>query len=143
MSSDSSKFWGYFFIFLSVAVAIVCGFIVLKIYKLGIICAGVASGFFLAMLLNLMFLFKIESNPSSLIINSTIVYLGVLGGIIAYEFEDHIVIISTAFIGSYTFVRALSVPIGHFPNEFQFSQNIKNGSLKFSWTVKYKIDYFK
>lgn len=70
-----------------------------------------------------------------LILNSVIIYLGILGGIIAYEYEDHIVIISTAFIGSYTFIRALSIPIGHFPNEFQFSQNIKNGSLKFSWTV--------
>jgi hypothetical protein len=64
ISSDSSKFWGYFFIFLSVLIGIICGVIVQQIYKLGIVCAGVASGFFLSILLNLMFLFRIESNPS-------------------------------------------------------------------------------
>ena len=65
ISADSSKFWGYFLIFVSVIIGVICGIIVKQIYKLGIICAGLASGFFLSFLLNFLFLYQIESSPSS------------------------------------------------------------------------------
>lgn len=70
ISVDTSKFWGYLLIFISVIIGIFCAYIVKKIYKLGIICAGLASGFFMSFLLNFLFLFRIESNPSSVLLTS-------------------------------------------------------------------------
>lgn len=47
-----------------------------------------------------------------------------LGAILAYEFKDHIIILTTSLIGSYLTVRSISLLLGGFPNEFELNKNI-------------------
>lgn len=57
----------------------------------------------------------------------------IIGAALANKFKDDIVIISTALIGSYAFVRGLSLLIGGFPNEFTLYQEIQDGTATYSY----------
>ena len=50
-------------------------------------------------------------------------------GVVAFWKFRLFLIFSTSFIGSYAFIRGISIFIGGFPNEFTIIQEIKNHSL--------------
>jgi len=79
---------------------------------------GAAGGFFLCVMMNYLVFWRIQSQPSWLFFYNMLLFFTVLGAIMAYEFKDHIIIVSTSFIGSYITVRSLSLIFGGFPNEF-------------------------
>jgi hypothetical protein len=66
---------------------------------------------------------------NKLFFDNFIVVFTILGAVLGYEFKDHIVILSTSFIGSYLTVRSLSIIFGGFPNEFEINTRIKNRSI--------------
>jgi len=71
-------------------------------------------------------------------VTEVVLYVGmglcaVICGVLGFILFDHIVIISTAVIGSYLFIRGISVFGGGFPNEFVIYQMIKSG-IGFTYT---------
>lgn len=50
--------------------------------------------------------------------------------LVAIKVEKTVVILLTAFIGSYAFIRGISLYAGHFPSETQFHEEIANGDLQ-------------
>lgn len=78
VSPSTAKFWGYFLIVVSVFIGLLVGYIVKKIYKIGLVSAGVAAGFFVSLLLNVLVLWRLESNPSSvkILFNLNNIFLG-------------------------------------------------------------------
>lgn len=54
--------------------------------------------------------------------------LGAVTAGLAFLFKDHIVIFTTALIGSYITIRGISMFAGGFPNEFTLYQQILNGT---------------
>jgi len=51
----------------------------------------------------------------------------ILGGCLALCFFEHVLVISTAIIGSYLTMRGIGVAAGGYPNEFTIVEDIKNG----------------
>lgn len=115
---DSSVYWAYFVLICCLVVAIVVALLLVKLRKLGIIVCGAAAGFFCCVLMNYLIFWRISSQPSWLFFYNLLVIFTILGSVLAYEFNNHIIIVSTSFIGSYITIRSLSVLFGGFPNEF-------------------------
>lgn len=115
---DSSIYWAYFVLFCCLLISIIIGLLLVKLKQLGIIMCGAAGGFFLCVMMNYLVFWRIQSQPSWLFFYNMLLFFTVLGAIMAYEFKDHIIIVSTSFIGSYITVRSLSLIFGGFPNEF-------------------------
>ena len=65
VSPTTAKFWGYFLIVVSIFIGLIVSLVVKKIYKIGLVTAGVAAGFFVSLLLNVLVLWRLDSNPSS------------------------------------------------------------------------------
>ena len=65
VSPTTAKFWGYFLIVVSIVIGLIVSIVVKKIYKIGLVSAGVAAGFFVSLLLNVLVLWRLDSNPSS------------------------------------------------------------------------------
>jgi len=66
------------------------------------------------------------STPEYILFGGMIIW-GIITAILAFTIFEHIVIITTSLIGSYLFVRGLSVFIGGFPNEMTIYKMLKSG----------------
>lgn len=85
-------------------------------------------------MLNYLIFWRIHSQPSWLFFYNLLIFFSIIGAILAYEFNNHIIIISTSFVGSYLTVRSLSLIFGGFPNEFELNLNINTSTLtSFPW----------
>ena len=49
---------------------------------------------------------------------------------LSFVLRSHILIISTAFVGSYGFIRGISFYAGGYPNEFTLYDRIKHGLIE-------------
>lgn len=133
-TQDSSAYWAYFVLFCCLVVAIVVALLLVKLTKLGIIVCGAAGGFFCCMMMNYLVFWRIEAQPSWIFFYNMLIVFTILGSILAYEFNNHIIIVSTSFIGSYITIRSISLIFGGFPNEFQLNMNINTQTLvNFPW----------
>ncbi len=91
---------------------------------IGVISIGAITGFFLGVTVyNLIFF---STNALWLLILLTIVSTAGLA-FIAYLKHEKIMIFGTAFIGSYAFVRGVSLFAGHYPSEVQIYAELKSG----------------
>lgn len=57
----------------------------------------------------------------------TIIGLGTVFAGLSFYIYDHILIGSTSLIGSYAFIRGISLYAGGYPNEFTIAELIKQG----------------
>jgi len=101
------------------------GFILTKMLKIGAAIIGaIAGGFIAAALYNLFFFYS----DSSVLFW---VMVGLSALIMAYlskRYYDKIVIFGTAFIGSYSFFRGISLFAGYFPSEYEVYMSVSGGS---------------
>jgi len=58
--------------------------------------------------------------------------LALVGIYLAHKFEDFLKISVTSFLGSYLFVRGISMFAGGFTSEFELYQQVKNGTAHLS-----------
>ena len=104
-----------------------------KFLKIGLCILGAVAGFFAGgIIFNI---FMVEWVTSVFALWCTILFFMMIGGCLAYYFEDNIVILSTAFIGSYLFIRGISMFIGGYPSEIELFNEISNGTASFSTTM--------
>jgi hypothetical protein len=115
---------------LSTIIGLIVGFLMIKIMKvtLGFILGGY-TGYMLGLFLYNMIFIQINSNPGLvywLVLISSIILCCVL----AYFLIDHVIIVSTSFIGSYAIIRGVSLYANGFPNEFYIMDLIKKGETE-------------
>jgi len=114
---------------LSLALAAGAAFLMKHFIKLGVYVLGGIAGWFLGSLLyDLIFLEWVQS-PYMLFGSSA--FFAALCSFLAYFFEDHVIIASTALLGSYGFIRGISLFAGGFPNEVKLYQELANGTAEF------------
>lgn len=71
----------------------------------------------------------------------TVVVLAIIFGVIALYIYEHMMIISTALIGSYLVNKSVSVWAGGFPNEVELFHYIENSGGDYEMETTYYI-YF-
>mmetsp|Transcript_45645 Transcript_45645/g.52578 ORF Transcript_45645/g.52578 Transcript_45645/m.52578 type:complete len:417 (+) Transcript_45645:56-1306(+) len=130
--ANVDKDWGWWIILgVGAVVGMLLAGICLCLRKLALFLIGAAGGCVGALVLQNLFLYKIHSHPSNLSLYIALGVLGIAGGIVMIVLVDHMLIITTAFIGAYAFVRGISLFSPHtFPSEWTISKEIHNGTLK-------------
>ena len=95
------------------------GYFVFKYHeKAFALVAGGIAGFFIGEFLYNLFGNRIDANGT--VINIVFVVASIIALVVlAYFFNKFIIIFSTSFIGSYCFIRGISLFAGKFPDEFQ------------------------
>lgn len=106
------------------ALAGLAGFFISKIQRLGIALVGAVAGFFIGFLLYT-FVFSLWLKHVALLVSLCALFAIVLG-LLAYKYDRYLIIYLTGFIGSYAFIRGISMFAGGFPNEILLIQQLQN-----------------
>lgn len=136
LRSDSSYTWTYIVLAGCAAPAVIGAYLLSLVAPAGVLVAGAAGGLCLAFPLNYLLLWRIESTPSWLLLYFLLLHCTLLGALLAYEFKDVVVIAATSFVGAYVTVRAISLVLGGFVNEFELNTWLQTGVLSgLPWTM--------
>lgn len=119
-------------------ITIVCsclvGYILGYFPKAGLFCMGLWIGFIITFILNDIALYRIATNPPNLILYILLPVLALSFGILILFIRKTFIIFSScthllnaALIGSYMCLRALSLYLGAFPNEFLLAKKFHLG----------------
>ena len=116
----------------SCCVGAVIGYFMTKIIKIGVCIIGCWTGVIFAILLDSL-IFNLFN--SAIILYILIVIFVMICGFLAYRYYEYVLIFSTAILGSYFFIRGISLLAGGFPSEMDLLEQIKNGTLvEIPWT---------
>jgi len=132
VQADSSENVKWIILIFSIVMGVFVGFITSKTVKVGFFVLGAWLGTILSLILFNAFLYKIQVDPPELLLYISMGILGLFFGVLAIVFYQVFVIISTSICGAYITVRAISLPIGGFPNEFAIAEQIQNSNLGFT-----------
>jgi hypothetical protein len=111
-------------IFCALFIGIFIGFILTKMQYIAAALLGALAGQIVGLAIyNLLF---ISVDSTVLLVFLSLLCMGIMA-FLTFRFYDHIVIITTSFIGSYSFIRGFSIIGGHFPSEILLINNIMNG----------------
>lgn len=100
---------------------------------IGLCILGGVAGFFAGgIIFNV---FMVEWVTSIAALWCTIVFTAMIGVCLTYYFKENIVILSTSFIGSYLFIRGISIFIGGYPSEYELYTEMSTGTAEFSTTM--------
>ena len=112
--SDGAEKWvGWVILGIGIVIGVLAGLCLLKCIRIGIFLLGGWPGAICGLLLYNLFLHYIAGNVLLWIVVGA---MFIAGGVIALCLEDHAIIIGTSVLGSYLFVRGLSLVIGKYPN---------------------------
>ena len=125
--------WLSWVIFLnSCCVGAVIGYFMTKIIKIGVCIIGCWTGVIFAILLDSL-LFNLLS--TAILLYILIVVFVLIWGFLAYRYYEYVLIFSTAILGSYFFIRGISLLAGGYPSEMDLLEQIKSGTLvEVPWT---------
>jgi hypothetical protein len=124
---DNDKQWvGWLIFVVSITIGIGVGFVFIKYPKIGGFALASWGGFSMGLLIYDAFLYKIESQAA---LWSFAVGLGLLYGIILLFFFDHILIHSTAMLGSFMFIYGIGMVAGHYANPFTIVELLDNNQF--------------
>lgn len=111
----------------ALTLAILVGWFIRKVRRIGGTILGAAAGFFLGYLLYNLVFAQWWNNTFCLIFLAF--GLAVAVGTVSWKFDKIIIVYLTAFVGGYALVRGISVFAGHFPNEITTFQEIQAGTF--------------
>jgi len=109
---------------IGLVLGLIVGFFMTKLARIAIAALGGWIGFVGGLLIHEAFLYHSSSQWLFWVI---CVGLAVIGFVITFWQYKLILIVSTAFLGSYLIVRGASLFIGGYPNEFTLISKIQNG----------------
>lgn len=69
-----------------------------------------------------------DEHPN-LVLWCTMATTGLISAIVAFFFFDFAVIIFSALMGAYIFIRGISIYCGNYPNEFLIFEDIRNNEM--------------
>lgn len=108
---------------ISIAAGLALAYFLFRALTLGAAFLAAIGGFFIGFTLyNLV----LEWSNSLMLLIILTFGLAILMAYLAVKFFDEIVVFGTALIGSYVFVRGISVFAGHYPNEIMMFSQLKN-----------------
>ncbi len=118
-------------ILVSIMIGVVVGFFMkTKLLTIGFCILGGVAGFFMGgIIFNL---FMVEWASSLIAFWATLIFAAIIGIGLAYWLKDSMVIMCTSFIGSYIFVRGISMLAGGFPTEMELMNQIETGTAEFT-----------
>ena len=104
------------------------GFILQRMLHIAAAIIGAIGGFFIGVALyNLVFFFE----QSQLLLSSLSVLSALTMAFLSVRYYDIIVIVSTALVGAYSFIRGCSLFIGGLPSEYAMYTKFTEGDLQF------------
>jgi hypothetical protein len=104
------------------------GLILAKLTRLGVAVLAAWGGFSLGMIIYAAFLYKLDGDKNILFWCFNI-GLAITTGILSLFLFNHAVVLATAIVGSYAFIRGISLYAGGYPDEMQLIQMIKYNNL--------------
>jgi hypothetical protein len=114
--SDKTASWvGWLVVSLAIILGLIGGYLLQKYEKVDAALLGAWGGFTLGVLLNETVLYLVHSTALFWCVNIGLAVVGALVGFFAF---NPVIMIGTAFIGSYLTMRGISLYAGGFPNEY-------------------------
>jgi len=123
----SLTFW--LIIIFTVIVGLAVGWFISKIEWIPPLVLGGMLGWIFSLVLYQLALKYIQSNPD-VVYWLTVAVSIVIGIVLGYYLPSHILIIATSFIGAYAIIRGLSFVFGHFPNEGEIVNIVKEKKIR-------------
>jgi len=125
--TDSTEDWvAWVVLGCSTVLGLFGGFLLYKLQRLGATVIGGWGGFLLGVVFNTTVLWSLSSTVIFWVVSLS---FALLSAMLAFCFYYHAVILATAFVGSYFFVRGISLYVGGFPNEWALMEQIKSGAI--------------
>jgi MFS family permease len=129
----STKPWTVWLIgSIAILLGLVVGFFFAKMARIGVCALGAWCGVVIALLVHETVMYNTHSKAVFWIM--VVGIAAALGALALWKYK-WVLIFGTAFIGSYFMVRAASLFIGGYPNEFTLIDDIKHGESKLHWPV--------
>lgn len=126
LDTNTEEWVGWVVLGCSVLVGALAGYLMTRVKTVGAAILAGWGGFMLGMLLNEMVLYKFQSEAVFWIV---CISCAVIAGLLTICLFDWVLIVMTAFAGSYCFWRGISMYAGGFPNEFTLAKEIQEGSI--------------
>jgi hypothetical protein len=121
-ASDDSEWWvGLLVLTFSIIVGLAIGYLFNKYQKIGKFFLGAWGGFSLGILLYNAVAYLLESQIA---LWCFAVGIGVLSGVLIVYFDDEIIILATAIIGSLIIIMGIGLVVGGFTNPFLIAKYI-------------------
>ena len=127
-SRDSSETAEWIVFGVCCLVGIFVGLLLAYLARFGTAVLTAWGGVCLALMLYTTVVYKID-NDTRVAFWVFIILMGLIFGLLGFFLFNHALIISTSIIGSYLFVRGISMYAGHFPNEQLILERISNGLM--------------
>lgn len=126
LPNNVKKWVGWLLLSISILIGGIVGFFASKLVRVGVFFIGVWSGIGVGLLLNNVVFYKINHVATLWVLMAV---FGIALGVLSFFWYNYIVIICTSILGSYFFVRGISLMLGGYPNEFTIYQRIANHDL--------------
>ena len=123
-NENRKTYIGWIVLAVGVILGIVIGFLLVKFIKVGAFLFSAWGGFTLGLVLWNTFIYL---SGYDWVMWVSAVLVGLIFGIVAFFFFEHILILSTAIIGSFLTIRSIGEVVGNYPNEFQIAELIRDG----------------
>jgi len=125
--SDKTASWiGWLVVSFAVIAGLVGGYFLAKYERFDAALLGAWGGFTLGVILNETVLYLASSTALFWCVNVGLALICAVAGFFAF---NQVVMIGTAFIGSYLTARGISLYAGGFPNEYVVINQIKSGAI--------------
>ena len=109
----------------SIAIGIVVGVLMMKLQRVGAAVLAGWGGFMIGLLINETFLYK---TASELWFWGLGLGCAIVAGLLTFVIYNHVIILTTSFMGAYLFWRGISMYAGAFPNEFDLIKQVQAGA---------------
>lgn len=114
------------------SIGTIIGYFLTKIIRVGVFVIGCWTGVILAIVLDSMIFYRFHLTYFLYIM---IVCFVAIFGWLAYKYYEYVLIFSSSTLGSYFFIRGLSLIIGGYPNETDVLEQVKHGVyVEIPWT---------
>ena len=122
---DESLLLAILSIVLSIGVGVLLGYIMNKwAIMVGVLILAIVVGLFIGFTIYNTFLHSLEN---AWVLIGCALLCAIICGILARKYQDFILMLGTAFLGAYAFVRGFSLFFGHFPSEIAMINTVRNG----------------
>ncbi len=126
---DTPDYWGWIVFSITLVIGAIVGLILARFSRFGVAVLAAFGGFIVGIIIYGTCLYKLD-NDKQLFYWCFNIALALIFGLLTIWLYRHMLIISTAFVGSYLFIRGISLYAGHFPSEADLINEIKYSEFR-------------